>query len=125
MFYDNLNAICRQKKTTPTAVVKELGLSTSKITAWKNGSLPKQDVLKLLAEKLNTSVDCFFVEKVDNSKRITNNVTGDHNIVGENSNVNVSAGLSAQETELISIFRKLSEINKGKYLYQMSMEVEK
>lgn len=125
MFYDNFNAICRQKKTTPTAVVKELGLSTSKVTAWKNGSIPKQEILKSLAEKLNTSIDCFFVEKIDNSKKITNNVNGNYNAVGENANINVSSELSAQEAELVSVFRKLSEINKGKYLYQMSMEIEK
>lgn len=93
-----------KKKTTPTALVKELGLSTSKVTAWKNGSLPKQELLKLLAEKLNTSVDCFFAEKIDSSTKITNNVTGNYNMVGDNSNANISAGLSAQETELILFF---------------------
>lgn len=60
MFFDNFNAICKAKHTTPTAVVKLLGLSSSKVTAWKNGSLPKEDVIQMLADKLGVDVTVFF-----------------------------------------------------------------
>lgn len=127
MFYKNFEEICKEKRTTPTAVLKDLGLSTSKVTAWKKGSIPKQEVLKLLATKLDTSVDCFFaeIERVDSSKKITNNVTGNYNAVGENSVVHASLEMTPQEHELISVFRNLSEIDKAKYLYQMSEDVKK
>jgi transcriptional regulator with XRE-family HTH domain len=59
-FYSRLQEACKSRGTTPTAVVKELGLSTSKITAWGNGSLPKADILKKLAERLGVSVAFFF-----------------------------------------------------------------
>lgn len=65
MFYENLNFLCKQKGTSPTALVKELGLSTSKVTAWKNGSVPKSNVMNLLADKLGVSVDRFFVTLED------------------------------------------------------------
>lgn len=63
MFYENLDKICRQRNTTPTAVVKKLGLSTSKVTAWKKGSIPKQEIMLLLAKKLDTSIDAFFADE--------------------------------------------------------------
>ena len=61
-FSDNFNRICRERGTTPTAVVKEMGLSPSKVTMWNNGSLPKQPVLVQLARHLNCYVMDFFAE---------------------------------------------------------------
>ena len=61
-FSDNFNRICREKGTTPTAVVKEMGLSPSKVTMWNNGSLPKQPVLVQLARHLECNVMDFFAE---------------------------------------------------------------
>lgn len=69
MFYENLDKICRQKNTTPTAVVKTLGLSTSKVTAWKKGSIPKQEIMLLLARQLDTSIDAFFSDAAQNRSR--------------------------------------------------------
>jgi transcriptional regulator with XRE-family HTH domain len=59
MFYEHFKSLCNEKKTTPTAVIKALGLSTSKITAWKNGSEPKMNVLEKLADYFNVSLDYF------------------------------------------------------------------
>ena len=56
IFWTNFEAICKSRKTTPTAVVrKTLGLSGSKVTAWKNGALPKEEVIEQLAEVGNTA----------------------------------------------------------------------
>ena len=63
MFYDQFNKICKEQKTTPTAVTKKLGYSTSKVTAWKNGSTPKYEVLCSLAEHLNVDVSAFFASR--------------------------------------------------------------
>lgn len=59
-FSENLNRICKEQGLTVTAVLKEMGVSTSKVTMWNNGSLPKQDMLLRLADKLNCSVMDFF-----------------------------------------------------------------
>lgn len=64
-FADNLKRICELKGTTPTALCKELGLSTSKVSAWYNGSLPKQDVMLQLAQQLECSVMDFFSDGED------------------------------------------------------------
>jgi len=71
-FADNLKRICKNRNTTPTALCKELGLSTSKVSAWYNGSLPKQDVMLLLARKLNCSVMDFFADDDTDEVRPSN-----------------------------------------------------
>lgn len=57
MFYDILNNLCQSKGTTITALLKHLGLSTSKGTAWKNGSVPNGDILVQIVSYFNVSVD--------------------------------------------------------------------
>lgn len=57
MFYDRLRELCKEKGTTLSAVLKELGLSTGSTGTWKKGQLPKGDILVKIAEYLNTSID--------------------------------------------------------------------
>ena len=64
-FAENLKRICDERGTTPTALCKELGLSTSKVSAWYGGSLPKQDVMVTLAKKLDCSVMDFLYDGED------------------------------------------------------------
>ena len=64
-FAENLKRICKERGTNPTALCKELGLSTSKVSAWYSGSLPKQEVMLQLAQKLECSVMDFFYDGED------------------------------------------------------------
>lgn len=57
MFYERLKELCKQKGTTVTTVVKELGMSTENISKWKNGNKPKADSVSALAEYLGVSTD--------------------------------------------------------------------
>lgn len=57
MFYDTLKRVCSMNNTTVSGLVKELGLSTSKVTAWKNGTIPKGDILAKIADYFKVSVD--------------------------------------------------------------------
>lgn len=59
-FRENINRICKERGTTLSAVTRSMGLSSSKVTAWNNGSLPKEEVLLSLAQALNCSVMDFF-----------------------------------------------------------------
>lgn len=60
VFSENLNRICHEKGTTVSTILKELGLSTSKVTMWNNGSLPKIEIIIKLAKHLNVNVSDFF-----------------------------------------------------------------
>lgn len=62
-FATNFKRICKERGTSPSAVCKALNLSTSKASAWNNGSLPKQPVLVLLAQTLECSVMDFFADE--------------------------------------------------------------
>lgn len=57
MFYKNLMQLCRQNKTVPSAVVKELGFSSSMPTAWKKGAVPKADTLQKIADYFGVTTD--------------------------------------------------------------------
>lgn len=106
-FYFNFEFLCKAKGTTPTAVVKKLNLSTSKITAWKNGSIPKMEILKLLANFLDTPVDRFFAENINEASPVQ----------GEVSRQAVTEGLfTADELQLIEAYRKLDLKGKSKVL---------
>lgn len=64
MFYKRLSELCSEKKLTVSSLVQALHLSTSKVTAWKNGSIPKGDVLSDIADYLDCSVD-YLLERTD------------------------------------------------------------
>ncbi len=57
MFYDNIYAICAQKGTTPTTVLKELGYSSGNVSKWKNGSVPNVEMCLAISRKLGVSLD--------------------------------------------------------------------
>lgn len=57
MFFERLQSLCIRHNTDVSSVLKELGLSTSKGTAWRSGSIPKGDVLLKLANYFHVSTD--------------------------------------------------------------------
>jgi len=56
MFYDNLKAICKEKKTSPSAVALAIGINKSNATKWKAGQMPKMDNVIAMAEHLQVSI---------------------------------------------------------------------
>lgn len=82
MFYDNLEKLCAEIKTTPTAFVKDvLKMGSSNVTRWKNGTSPNTDVAIKVANYFNVTLDYLLLGKksvdVKKSKEIvnTNNIT--------------------------------------------------
>lgn len=57
MFYDRFSKACKEKGTTPTSVVKAVGLSTGGMAHWKKGATPKIDTLRKLADYLKVDVN--------------------------------------------------------------------
>lgn len=57
MFWDRFYSLCVENKTTPTNVVKAIGVSHGATTKWKKGTNPNADVLVKLAEYFNVSID--------------------------------------------------------------------
>ena len=57
MFFEIFKNLCSTNETTPTAVVKELGLSSSSATSWKQGKVPHHGTLIKIADYFDVTVD--------------------------------------------------------------------
>lgn len=66
-FYERLKQECNKKGVSPTGLLKLLKISTSKLTSWKNGSMPNSEFLIPISEFLEVSIDYLLTGKVQNS----------------------------------------------------------
>ena len=57
MFYDNFKAVCKEKGTNVTTVLKEIGRSTGCTGKWSRGSYPALDIVIEMAAHLGVSLD--------------------------------------------------------------------
>lgn len=103
MFIDVLEKLCQENKTTVTQVLKALGLSTSKGTAWRNGSIPNGEILEKLADYFGVSID-YLMGRTDNPAM----AQGAFDIAGNNS------ALTADEQAAIEAFLAMYRQNKEK-----------
>ena len=99
MFYDRLQAVCKEKGITVTKMLNDLSLSTGSTGNWKKGQLPKGDILAKIAKYLNVSLDYI--------------VFGEYN-----------TGLTSDEERLISVYRSIPEKAKYKLLCDFEKMVE-
>jgi transcriptional regulator with XRE-family HTH domain len=61
VFFEQFEKLCNENNTTPTRFTLDvLHLSSSKVTAWKNGSIPKYEILTTIANYFNVSVGFLF-----------------------------------------------------------------
>lgn len=100
MFYDQLEDLCKKNNLTVTTLLKNLGLSTSKGTAWKGGSIPKYDTLKLIADYFNVSVSYLFEDELD--AKVVNTIKGNNN-----KNNNMGYNIKSQTKELDGISQEM------------------
>jgi transcriptional regulator with XRE-family HTH domain len=99
-FSENLNRICKEKGYTVSTLLKKMGVSTSKVTLWNNGSLPKQEMLLRLAKELECAVMDFFADD-DAETPMASSV-----IIDED------------EKEIIRLFRGLTNKERHKFMAQ-------
>lgn len=92
MFYEIFTRTCRERGLSPTATLQKLHISTSKLTAWKNGSMPNSEFLIPISEFLGVSIDYLMTGKEKNSS---------------------AEELTADEQELIKYYRQLNDKSQG------------
>lgn len=95
-FAANLRRICDKKGTNPTRVCIDLGLSTSKVSAWNKGTIPKKETLLRLAEHLDCAVMEFFADAEDIA--------------------NGAIAKNDDEKELLRIYRNFDTRSKHKFM---------
>ena len=95
-FWNTIKNLCDEKGTTPTAVVKELGLSTSMATRWKNGTIPNDKTLHKLADYFEVTTDALLgyvdIDSISNIQSVDEIVTFEE--IGT-----ISAGYNGQAIE--------------------------
>lgn len=75
MFWERFYDLCKQKNTTPTQVVKEMGIANSVITKWKNGAVPRGSTLQKLATYFNVSADYLLGREAPESETESDELT--------------------------------------------------
>lgn len=94
LFWERFVALCEANRTTPTTVVKELGIAPSGVTKWKNGCVPRDTTLLKISRHFDVSVGYLKGEE----------------------ETPVEERLSEQAAELVSIFEQLSVVGKARLL---------
>ena len=56
-FFERYAELCKANGETPNSVAKELGVSSGSVTAWKNGTDPRNKTLQKIAEHFSVSTD--------------------------------------------------------------------
>lgn len=61
-FWNKYEALCAQKNESPTRVAKDIGVSSSALTTWRNGRIPSGETLLVVADYFNVSVEYLLKE---------------------------------------------------------------
>lgn len=124
MFYDNVKDLCALNRTNITQLAKDLGLSTSMPTKWKNGSVPKSDTVQKIADHFGVSTD-MLLAKSEPTNTI-GNVSGSAILQGNTGHKitvhNGAADLSVEEKEILRLYRALpmrKRIDWMRYGYEL------
>lgn len=57
MFYEIVNNLCKERKTTITRMAEDIGLSNAAPTSWRKGSVPKLSTLEKISQYFGVSTD--------------------------------------------------------------------
>ncbi len=71
MFWENYIAFCNEKGVKPNVAAAACGIKSSgTVTGWKNGSIPRQNVLVKLAKYFGcTTTDLLWDQKIPTTER--------------------------------------------------------
>ena len=102
MFWERFYKLCKQNNITPNAVCKIMNLSNATATHWKNGSIPKGDVLCNIADYFSCSID-YLLGRTENSiiNKLDSVVCSDDDIVK-----NMKISIDGMEYRLIPLEKK-------------------
>ena len=117
--YEKIKLLCEKDGFSISSMhqkIPGLSISKSSITGWKNGSVPRPEKLKAIADYFNVTPESLLSDETVSVQTVQDN----HGIIGNtNAPVTIMNGnshLTEQETELINLFRKMSVIQQAQLL---------
>ena len=57
LFFERFCILCDRDSIAPTTLLKNMGLTKSHFTSWRNGTVPNAVILQMLADHFQVSVD--------------------------------------------------------------------
>lgn len=117
MFWDIFYKVCIEQGTKPNPVAKQIGISSSTVTSWKNGGIPNGETLLKLSDYLGVSTD-YLLGRTDEPKG-TNIKTGNNRGDNNNSSININPQTYKYDQTTIQvadIFQELDIWDKTKVL---------
>lgn len=131
MFWNVLYKLCEKNSTKPYIVAKEIGVSNSVCTKWKNGSIPNGETLLKLSNYFNVSID-YLLGRTDTPTGYSNGINNVQTTVNSpqisGNNNNVSGGragtVSDEELEILELIRKLSLKKRVEFISALYNETE-
>lgn len=108
MFYDNLEKECERQGLKITPIVLECGGNKGSLSGWKRGASPNSDIVMKLSVRLNVPTDYLLFGKETTSKIIEL----------------PKVSLTENETELLNLFKQLSDREQLKLIGKVEGIVE-
>ena len=102
MFYENLEAILKERNCTINQFAKEIGIKQQTIANWKTRSAPSADYVKQIAEHLHISADYLLDIEVQHESELT-----------------------ASEEQLVTYYRKADDRGKDLLLSLAKQEADR
>lgn len=108
MFWKKFLLLCQKNGKKPTNVIREMGLSSSSVTAWKNGAQPREMALAKVADYFGVDVD-YFKDEAPAKKK---------NVIRVPVYSNIAAGVPIESMEEIEDYEELDadKYPRGKYM---------
>ncbi len=75
IFFDRYSELCKEANSSPNAIAKLLSISSGSVTAWKNGTLPRTETIKRIADYFHVSADYLLGNVNDPSLYVDNERT--------------------------------------------------
>lgn len=125
-FYECFVNLCESIGKKPNTVGKELGIGSSIITQWKNGSIPSTEKILLLANYFDVSTDFLLGRTINKSSHIGNTISGnsDNSInVGTKSAEALSEPTDTMTRKFFDVFVHLDfaqQVNVMKYALEQA-----
>lgn len=121
MFYDNVNELCKQRRTSITRMAEDIGLSNAASSSWKKGSVPKLETVRKIADYFGVGMEVLLADALPTihaSDRSTVAYGNSGAVATNGGTITQSAAseLSELELELLRVFRSLNMRQKNALL---------